>query len=77
MGNDHDRAHAEVSKEVCLPKKEGGLGLKRLEVWNQAAIMRHILLLFTRAGSLWVAWVLKYLLKGRSFWEVKVPQGSS
>jgi hypothetical protein len=34
-------------------------------------------LLFTRAGSLWVAWVLKYLLKGRSFWEVKVPQGSS
>lgn len=60
-----------------MPKKEGGLGLKRLEVWNQAAIMWHIWLLFKRAGSLWVAWVLKYLLKGRSFLEVKVPQGSS
>jgi hypothetical protein len=27
-----------------------------------------------RSGSLWVAWVKEILLKGRSFWQVSLPQ---
>ncbi len=53
-------------EKVCLPKKEGGLGLKRVEDWNKAAlIMKLIWNLCTQAGSLWVAWVQHYLLKGK------------
>jgi hypothetical protein len=36
-------------------------------------MMRHICSLFAKAGSLWVAWVKKNLLKGKSFWQVSIP----
>jgi hypothetical protein len=58
-----------------MPKKERGLGIKKLEEWNKATMMRHIWSLFAKAGSLWrVAWVKENLLKGKSFWQVFVPQ---
>lgn len=44
-GNDTVKARA----------KDGGLGLKRVEDWNKAAMLRHIWKLFAREGSLWVA----------------------
>lgn len=37
-------------------------------------MMRHIWNIFARAGSLWIAWVKKYILKGKSFWQVKILQ---
>lgn len=67
-GNEVCPAKAKVSWElICVPKKEGGLGLKRIEDWNKAAILKHIWNLFTKLGSLWVAWVKMNLLKGRCF----------
>jgi hypothetical protein len=52
------KAKAKVSWDrLCCPKVEGGLGLKRLEVWNCAAMLNHIWSLFAQAGSLWVTWV--------------------
>lgn len=59
---------------VCLPKAEGGLGVRELEAWNNACCLKIIWLLLCNAGSLWIAWLNEYVLKGRSFWEVKVPQ---
>jgi hypothetical protein len=45
------KAKAKVSWEkICVPKKEGGLGIKRLEVWNKASMMIHIWSLFARVG---------------------------
>lgn len=71
-------ARARVAwKLMCVPKKEGGLGIKKLEVWNRATIMRHIWGLFAKAGSLWVVWVRDKLLKGQSFWQIRVPQSCS
>lgn len=71
-------AKAKVAREkVCVPKKEGGLGLKRLEIWNQAAMLNHIWNFFAQAWSLWVAWVEANWLKGKSFWQVSVPQSCS
>lgn len=29
--------------------------------------------MLSRVGSLWIAWINEYLIKGRSFWDVKVP----
>ena len=51
-----------------------GFRLKEMEDWNKASMLRHIWNLFARAGSLWVAWVKIYLLKGKSFWKVKILQ---
>jgi hypothetical protein len=62
---------------LYFPKKEGGLGLKRLEVWNQIAMLRHVRSIFARSGSIWVAWVKENLLKGRSFWSVGIPHNCS
>ncbi|CAA7054990.1 unnamed protein product, partial [Microthlaspi erraticum] len=41
---------------VCLPKAEGGLGLRRCIDWNRVLNLRLIWLLFSSSGSLWVAW---------------------
>ncbi|XP_062167062.1 uncharacterized protein LOC133873362 [Alnus glutinosa] len=73
-GND-SYARAKVAwDKVCFPKKEGGLGIKNMAIWNQAAMLKHIWSLFAQAGSLWVAWVDKNWLKGRSFWEISIPK---
>jgi hypothetical protein len=52
---------------LCLPKKEGGVGIKKLEEWNRAAIMLHIWGLFVKAGSLWVAYVMS-----KTFCSIKI-----
>jgi hypothetical protein len=41
--------------DICFPKKEDGLGLKRIGVWNKTYMLRHIWSLFVRSSSLWVA----------------------
>jgi len=28
--------------QVCLPKKEGGLRIKRITEWNKIALLKHI-----------------------------------
>lgn len=54
------KAKAKVAwDKVCAPKKEGGLGFKRLEVWNQASMLHHIWTLLARSRPLSVDWVEK------------------
>ncbi|XP_059441594.1 uncharacterized protein LOC132173929 isoform X2 [Corylus avellana] len=77
-GKEEGVAKAKVSwSDLCFPKKEGGLGLKKLETWNQTSMLRHICSIFARSGSIWVAWVRENLLKRRSFWSVGIPQNCS
>jgi len=74
-GKDEGIARAKISRNMLfLPKKEGSLGIKKLDEWNRAAMMRHIWSFFVWVGSLWVAWVKEMMLKGRSFWQVSIPQ---
>lgn len=77
-GNDSCNAKAKVAWDsVCKPKKEGGLGLKKLEECNKAVILKHIWNIFAKYGSLWVAWVEKNLIKGKCFWLLKISQDAS
>ncbi|GJY93449.1 putative RNA-directed DNA polymerase [Tanacetum coccineum] len=55
---------------VCLPRKEGGLGIRRLEVFNSALMIAHVWKLLSLKESLWVKWVHEYKLKGHSFLEI-------
>jgi hypothetical protein len=64
-------------EKLCCPKSEGGLRLKRLEEWNRTAMLKHIWSLFAQSGSIWVAWVDSYWLKGRSLWNISIPKVSS
>ena len=49
------RGKAKVSWEAsCLPKNEGGLGIRRLELFNVALITSHIWSILTLKESIWV-----------------------
>jgi len=39
--------------KFCFPKSEGGLGLRKLDVWNCAAMLNRTWNLFSQTGSLW------------------------
>ena len=49
-------------------------GWKGLWDWYRATITKHIWSSLMQAGSLWVAWIHKYLLNGKIFWDVKPPR---
>lgn len=64
----HHKAKVAWSR-VCLPKSEGGLGLRRFSEWNTSLSLKFILLLFSKSGSLWVAWHRHHHLSSlSSFW---------
>ncbi|KAJ6976205.1 hypothetical protein NC653_031908 [Populus alba x Populus x berolinensis] len=62
---------------VCYPLQEGGLGIKSLKTWNQAATMKHIWKLFAEKQSIWAAWVHTTHIRQRSFWNIKLPSTPS
>lgn len=55
---------------LCLPKDEGGLGLRRFSVWNKALCLLFIWRFLSNNDSLWVAWQKILHLRTKSFWEV-------
>ncbi|VFQ98130.1 unnamed protein product [Cuscuta campestris] len=56
-------------EEVCRSKCEGGLGLKNLQVWNKACIMKLIWDIASKKDILWVKWVHSRYLKNKSIWS--------
>lgn len=73
VGDLSRRTSAKVSwKEICLPKSEGGLGLRNLLVWNKSLNLKLVWLLFSSSGSLWVAWMREHRFKRNSFWSIEV-----
>lgn len=62
---------------VCSPREEGGLGLRRLEEWNQVMGLKLIWLIFTAGGSLLVSWVRRNLIGDRIFWEIQPTRTDS
>ncbi|XP_022762128.1 uncharacterized protein LOC111308033 [Durio zibethinus] len=62
---------------ICRPKSKGGLELKDIEVWHQVCVLRRLWSIFTQAGSLWIAWIQSYVLKGRSIWEIPISHSCS
>lgn len=69
-GNPNTTTGVRVSwHDVCKPKSEGGLGLRKLRDVSRAFAFRLIWRLFSMAGSLWVAWTKQNLLKKCGFWS--------
>ena len=65
-------------EDVTLPLEEGGLGIKKLQDWNYAAMGKHLWqMCITSPTSNWALWARANLLRGRSLWEVHIPNDSS
>ncbi|CAH9071538.1 unnamed protein product [Cuscuta epithymum] len=55
-------------EDVCLPKEEGGLGIKNARVWNDALLSRTLWNIHKKQDTLWVRWVHGVYLHGRDVW---------
>lgn len=62
---------------VCLPKSEGGVGLRNFWTWNKTLNLRLILMLFAKRDSLWVAWNHATRLRNVSFWNAEAANHHS
>nr|GEZ68719.1 hypothetical protein [Tanacetum cinerariifolium] len=51
--------------------EKGGLGLKKLDEWNETLLSKQIWKIATKKESLWFKWVNLVKLKGRNFWDVQ------
>ncbi|GAV66074.1 zf-RVT domain-containing protein [Cephalotus follicularis] len=64
------RKHSLVKwSNVCLPRQEGGLGIKSLKAWNQALHLKQIWSLLND-HSLWVQWCKLNLIRKHIFWTL-------
>ncbi|KAK1310568.1 hypothetical protein QJS10_CPA08g00017 [Acorus calamus] len=54
--------------DVCLPKEEGGLGLKRIGEWNKATMGTRLWEIATNHPSLWASW-----MKARQYHPPRTP----
>ncbi|GKB04720.1 homeodomain-like protein [Tanacetum coccineum] len=72
------RGKAKVAWDIiCLPKREGGLGIRSLETFNIALMTTHIWNIVTNREFLWVRWVHMYKLKGLTIWDIPVKADMS
>ncbi|GJV92051.1 hypothetical protein Tco_1539864 [Tanacetum coccineum] len=57
--------------DICLPKHEGGLGIRCLRVFNISLMTTHIWNIVSHKDSPWVRWIHMYKLKNRTFWDIR------
>ncbi|GJV82914.1 hypothetical protein Tco_1522812 [Tanacetum coccineum] len=55
---------------VLILPKEGGLGIRSLEVFNLALMTTHVWNILSNKESLWVWWIHIYKLRGRTLWDI-------
>ena len=61
---------------VCTPKSQGGLGLRKLDTWNEALMIKNLWNIVAGKESLWVTWVNMFK-QGRSIWDVQKDKNES
>ncbi|XP_074299955.1 uncharacterized protein LOC141631146 [Silene latifolia] len=67
-----------VSWSVCCsPKKEGGLGLKDLKLWNVAFLGKYVWWLAKKKDHLWVKWVSHVYMKDKDWTDYVAPPDCS
>ncbi|XP_074311352.1 uncharacterized protein LOC141647161 [Silene latifolia] len=63
--------------KVCVPKKEGGLGLKQSVNWNSALVGKLVWWIAVKQDKLWVQWVHHVYLKSSPWVFYKPPSDTS
>ncbi|XP_074292168.1 uncharacterized protein LOC141619030 [Silene latifolia] len=57
---------------VTLPKNEGGLGIKKAELWNIAVVAKLVDWIYSKADRLWIRWINQIYIK-QSEWHSYSP----
>lgn len=57
-------------EKVCLPKLEGGPGIRDLTTWNKALISKVLWNIHMKSDTLWIRWIHCEYLKGKDIWEI-------
>ncbi|KAJ9537654.1 hypothetical protein OSB04_030387 [Centaurea solstitialis] len=74
---DPSRGKVKVAWEtVCKPKSAGGLGLKRLAMWNRALLASNIWDILRKKKSVWISWIYLHRLNASNFWTF-IPTNNS
>jgi len=61
---------------TCLPKNQGGLGLKDYGCWNKALTAKLVWDVATKKDKLWVKWIHEKYIKGRAWGDYYPPNDS-
>jgi len=56
-------------KNLCLPKKRGGLGIEKFALGNIEAVANEMWYMADGKDCLWMRYIQGIILKGRDFWE--------
>ncbi|XP_074277484.1 uncharacterized protein LOC141601115 [Silene latifolia] len=59
-----------------MTKQEGGLGIKKAEVWNIATVGKLVDWIYTNSDRLWIRWVHDVYLKDKD-WHDYVPKSDA
>ncbi|XP_050229118.1 uncharacterized protein LOC126678260 [Mercurialis annua] len=77
-GSSSGRKYGGIAWEtVCQKKKSGGLGIKKVDLWNTAAVMKQVWIMLTNKCSLWPHWVIQNKLKKLSYLGITKPYKAS
>lgn len=64
-------------EDCCLPMSEGGLGIRNVLIWNQAAIFYQLWRTLKPSNSIWITWFREVFLKNKAFWTMDIPHSCS
>ncbi|XP_077231908.1 uncharacterized protein LOC143865152 [Tasmannia lanceolata] len=73
-GTDHQKKYHPIAWEsLCRPKKEGGVGIRRVVDINKASQLKLLWHIVHNRRYLWVRWFKVKYLKKSSFWNRPMP----
>lgn len=68
----HQRKAWVAWKDICMPKKEGGLGLFDLDAWNKALLLKHLWNIQSKKDTLWVRWIQHFYKFHNGIWGQQI-----
>ncbi|XP_074318879.1 uncharacterized protein LOC141655711 [Silene latifolia] len=70
---DYHRVPLVAWDKVTLPKKEGGLGIKKADVWNIATVGKLVNWIYCKADRLWNKWINYVYIKNQDWHNYSPP----
>ena len=64
-------------KQLCLPKKEGCLGLFDLKARNKSFLAKQLWNIHLKTDSIWIQWIHHFYLQQNTIWSVTAHHSTS
>ncbi|XP_074292344.1 uncharacterized protein LOC141619212 [Silene latifolia] len=74
---DYHRVPLVAWDKVTMTKQEGGLGIKKAEVWNIATVGKLVDWIYTKSDKLWIRWVHDVHLKDKDWHDYAPPNDAT